>query len=149
MVGWVALLPSYVNLDIPLANNFVWWETHHTILSMVDSPGEWYVLRKCGNGSAADDGWQIVDEVVRHFERSIYAHGWTHRSAMRRGGKTEEWVLPESALLEQGCYEYRGKDDGSSVFLAVQPLAGFEKRFRIVLVTVRPSYWKTVMEEMD
>ena len=146
---WAALSPAYVYLNVPLSNDFIWWETHQTVLSMVDSSGVWYVLRKCGQGSASDDGWQSVDDVVRHFERSINASGWTDRRELRKGVNTAPWMLPESEFLEQGCYEYTGRNDGSSVLLAVWPIDGPEKQFQIGLVTVQPSYWKKKMQEMD
>jgi hypothetical protein len=143
----VALSPSYIDVHVPLSHELAWWDISHTTLTAEDESGCYYVLRKCATADTAVDGWRDCDEIVSHIEKAINAAGYTSRRA-----STCTEFLPESYFLTGNCYEYRNLndlDDRSSVMLAVWPYDEQNKYFRIVLVTVKPSYWNDFGHAVD
>ena len=151
IVGWLALRPRYVVLNIPFEPaDSAWGAESRIILHEAEwtGGGKYFVFRKQGFARERE-GW-TREKAVRHFDQWLVAHGWQAAGPEENGsGVWYDWQ--SDADCGNVRYHRAGKpaEDFPRVTLTVSHDRRREaeqsglRMWRVVVDSVNPS-WGTV-----
>ena len=175
-VGLVAALsfglwlsaPSYLEIYIPIPSyrRDIWNYTQHTTFSYAGDSGVEYVLRREGTADTDVVDWHNAADGLSYLDRWLAERGWERTDIYTEVGDP---ALPETSFLKFGeTYAvYTRPEDRSGfngtvrggegrVTVAVwprsqntEPTACDVSGFNVVVVTVRPSFWRVLTHAFE
>jgi len=163
---WFSASP-YLELYIPIPSyhSDIWNYTQRTIFSYTGESGVEYVLRRDGTAYTEVVGWQTAGDGLNFIDHWLVEQGWERTDIYPEGDP----ALSESDFLKAGATYavYTRPDDRTGfggtvrgaqgrVTVAVWPIGGSSEPgecsvagFNVVVVTVKPSFWRLVTHAFD
>ena len=164
-VGWWIVAPRYLEVDIPMPLHAtgvrqVWEHEIRARVRQTDdrAPSGWdfgaeYVLRREGIVDPSRNRLTSEEQILRHCDRWLTAHGWVASGAIR----FRDPAFPEGHFLPDrypGVRHYVRSDDTygdeGAVVIGVWPTNPRDLHwFTVVLVTTRPSFLRRLFSSID